>query len=116
GAAHKSVVDAFARDDAAHGHGTGGDALGEGDHVGRYAVTLGGEGVAEPAEAGDHLVEDQQNAVAVADRAQPFQIAFGRRQHAGGAGHRLDDDRGDGGSVVQRDDAFEIVGEVRAPV
>ena len=116
GAAHESVINSFARDDAAHGHRAGGDALGEGDHVGRHAVTLGGERVAEPAEAGDHFVEDQQNAVAVADRAQAFQVAFGRRQHAGRAGHRLDDDGGDGGSVMQRDQAFEIVGQMRAPV
>ena len=45
----------------------GGDALGEGDHVGDDAVALGGEGRAEPAIAGDHLVEDQQDAVLVAD-------------------------------------------------
>ena len=85
------------------------------DHVGRHAEAFGGEGVAEPAEAGDDLVEDQQDAVAVADRAQPLQIALGRRQHAGRAGHRLDDDGGDGRGVVQRDDAFELVGEMRAP-
>ena len=79
------------------------------------AVALGGEGIAEPAEAGDDLVEDQQDAVLVADRAQPLQIALGRRQHAGRARHRLDDHGGDGRGVVQRDDALELVGEMRAP-
>jgi hypothetical protein len=48
--------------------------------------------------------------------SKPLQVAFRRRQHAGRAGHRLDDDRGDGRRVVQGDDAFEIVGEMRAPV
>ena len=32
-AAHEGIVDAFARDDAAHRHGAGGHALGEADHV-----------------------------------------------------------------------------------
>ena len=76
GAAHERVIDAVARDDAAHRHRARGDAFGEADHVRRHAIALGGEGVAEPAEAGDHLVEDQQNAVAVADRAQLLQIAL----------------------------------------
>ena len=103
-------------DHAAHRHGARGHALGEGDHVGDDAVALGGEGVAEPAEAGDDLVEDQQDAVLVADLAQALEIALGRRQHAGRARHRLDDDGGDRRGVVQRDDALEIVGEMRAIV
>ena len=101
---------------AAHRHRAGGDALGEGDHVGHDAVAFGGEGVAEAAEAGDDLVEDQQDAVLVADRAQPLEIALRRRQHAGRAGHRLDDHRGDGRGVVQRDEPVEFVGEMRAPL
>ena len=92
-----------------------GDALGEGDHVGHDAVALGGEGIAQAAEAGDHLVEDQQDAVLVADRAQPLEIALGRRQHAGRGGERLDDHRGDGGGVVQRHQPVELVGQMRAP-
>ncbi len=59
---------------------------------------------AQPAEAGDHLVEDQQDAVPVADRPQPLQIAVRRQQHAGRAGDRLDDHRGDGLGAVQRDE------------
>ena len=112
---HEGVVDAVAHDHAAHRHAAGGDALGEGDHVGHDAVALGGKGMAEPAEAGDDLVEDQQDAVLVADRAQPRQIALGRRQHGGRARHRLDDHGGDGGVAVQRHDALELVGEMRAP-
>src|SRR5580704_5802676 len=115
-ASAKCGSSALARDDAAHGYRAGRDALGKRDHVGRHAVTLGGECMAEPTKAGDHFVEDQQNAVAVADRAQPFEITFGRWQHAGRAGHRLDDDGGNGGSIMQRDEAFEIVGEMRAPL
>ena len=115
GPLHEGVVHGPPRDHAAHRHAARGDAFGEGDDVGRHAVALGRERVAEPAEAGNHLVEDQQNAVVVADRAQSLQIALGRRQHAGRTGHRLDDDGRDGRGVMQRDDALEIVGEMRAP-
>ena len=73
-----------------------------------------GERRAEPAEAGDHLVEDQQDAVLVADRAQPLQVALRRRQHAGRAGHRLDDHRGDGVGAVQRHEPLQLVGELGA--
>ena len=65
-AVHEGVVDAFVRDHAAHRRRAVGDALGERDHVRRHAVALGREGVAETAEAGDDLVEDQQDAVLVA--------------------------------------------------
>ena len=44
-----------------------------------------------------------------------FEIALRRRQHAGRARHRLDDDGGDGRGIMQRDQAVEIVGEMRAP-
>ncbi len=72
GPAHEGVVDALAHQHAAHRHRARRDALGKRDHVGDDAIALGGEGIAEAAEAGDHLVEDQQDAVLVADRAQPL--------------------------------------------
>jgi hypothetical protein len=58
--------------------------------------------VAETAEASDHLVEDQQDAMLVADRTQALKIVLGWRQHAGRACHRLDDHCGDSRGVVQR--------------
>ena len=79
---------------------------------GSNAEIVGRERRAEPSEAGDHLVEDQQDAVLGADFAQLLQIALRRDQHAGRAGHRLDDDRRDRRGVMQRDDALELVGEV----
>jgi hypothetical protein len=79
---------------------------------GRDAEAVGGERRAEAAEAGDHLVEDQQDVVLVADRPQALQIALRRDQHAGRAGHRLDDHRGDVGGVVQGDDPLQVVGQV----
>jgi hypothetical protein len=55
----------------------------------------------------------KQDAVLVADLAQPLEVALGRRQVTGRAGARLDDDGGDVGGVVQADDALERVGELR---
>ena len=50
----------------------------------------------------------------VADGAELLEIALRRDEHAGGARHRLDDDRGDGRGVVERDQALEVVGELGA--
>ena len=74
----------------------------------------GGERLAQAAEAGDHLVEDEQDAVPRADLAQPLEVALRRHQHAGRAGHRLDDHRRDGRWIVQREQALELVGELGA--
>ena len=72
--------------------------------------------MAEPAEAGDDLVEDQEDAVLGRDGAQLLEVALGRRQDAGRARHRLDDDGGDGRGIVQVDEAGQLVGQVRAPL
>ena len=50
----------------------------------------------------------------VADCAQPLEVALGRDEHAGRAGDRLDDDRGDGRGVVQGDQPLQVVGELGA--
>ena len=57
---------------------------------------------ARDAEAGDDLVEDQQRAVLVAERAQHRQVGRARQHHAHVAGDRLDDDRGDLAAVRAR--------------
>ena len=73
-----------------------GDALGEAEEVGRDAFVLAGEHPPRAAEAGGHLVEDQQHAVAVAELADLAQVALGMDQDAGGALHeRLHDHGGD---------------------
>ena len=115
GAVHELVVDALAHQAAAHRHGARGDALGEGQDIRRDTEALRGEGMAQAPEAGDDLVENQQDAVLVADLAEPLEIALGRRQHAGRTGHRLDDDGGNGRSIVQRHHALEVVRQMRAP-
>ena len=51
----------------------------------------------------------------VADLAQALQVADRRHQDAGRARHRLDDQRGDVGSVVQADEALEVFRQLAAP-
>jgi len=82
-AAHEGVEHAVRHEGGTHRHAAVGDALGGGDHVRRDAEALCAEGVADAAEAGDHFVEDQQDAVLVADLAQALQVAHGRDHHTG---------------------------------
>ncbi len=112
---HHGVVDVAAHEGRAHGKCAVGEALGAGEDVGDHAPFLGGKARAQAAESGDHLVEDEEDAVLVAELAQALEVALGRRQHAGGARDRLDDHGRDGRSVVDIDDAQQLVGEVRAP-
>ena len=114
-AGHELFVDAPVHNRAAHRHGAGGDTLGKGDDVGRDTETLRREPGAQAAEAGDHFVEDQQDAVLFGDGAEFFEIALWRRQHAGGARHRLHDHGRDGGGVVQGDDLLQFIGQMAAP-
>ena len=59
----------------AHRGVAGGDALGDGDDVRAGAVAVAAEPLAEPAEGGDHLVGDEQEAVPVGQRPQPLPVA-----------------------------------------
>ena len=75
----------------AHRHSAA-DDLAEGDQIGPHAeVRLGAAG--GQAEAGDHLVEDKQGAVLVAQGPQSRQEAGGGADHAHVGGHRLHDHR-----------------------
>jgi hypothetical protein len=59
--------------------------------------------------ARDDFVEDEQDAVLVADLAQPLEVTLRRQHHAGGTGNGLDDDSRNRRRIVQRHQAFEIV-------
>ena len=115
-AGHESVVDLLADDHAAERDRGVVHPLGEDDHVGHHAEALGGERRAHAAEAGDHLVEDQEDPVLRAQFAQPLEIADRRHDHARRTLHRLDDHGRDRRRVVQRDDPRQLVGEMRAPL
>ena len=70
------------------------ERLGERHDVGRDAGALIGEQLAGAADAGLHLVEDQQQAVLVAELAQRPQELRRHHAHAALAHDRLDQDRG----------------------
>ena len=111
---HEGVVDFLLHEHRAHRYHTIGEALGGGEDIRFHIEVVGRKGRPQAAEAGDDFIEDQQDAVLGADLAQALQVALGRDQHAGGAGHRFHDHGGDVGGVVQGDQAFELIGQVRA--
>jgi hypothetical protein len=53
------------------------DALGDDEDVRHDVPVLAGEPFAGAAEAGDHLVADEENSVAVADLADRLEVAIG---------------------------------------
>ena len=89
---HQGLGDAVADQHAAERQVAAVDALGEGHEIGLDAVVLRAEPLAEPAEAGDHLVGDQQDAVLVADALDLRPVGVRRDDHAAGALHRLADE------------------------
>ena len=70
------------------------EPLGQGDHVGLDALGLVGEPGAGAADAGLHLVEDEQRAGGVAGRPGGGQVAGRRRDHAALAQDRLEEHHG----------------------
>ena len=72
-----------------------GHALGEDHQVRHHPVVLHPEPFAGPAKAGDHLVGDQQDPVAIADRAHAREVVGRRHDQAARPLHRLGDHRGD---------------------
>ena len=78
GSAGEGVADAAVGDAAAEGEVSAGDAFGEGDDVGLGVDDFGAEPLAETSEAGDDLVEDEDDAVAVADLSDHWPVVFGR--------------------------------------
>ena len=72
-----------------------GDRLGDRHHVRLHAPQPRARPGAGAAEAGHHLVRDQQDAVTVADLAHQRHEVVGRHDHPAGAEHRLHDEGGD---------------------
>ena len=86
-------------DHGAERHVAGADPLRAGHQVRGEAVALAAEPAAEPSEAGDHLVGDEQDAALAADPLDRRPVAVGRRDRAARADHRLADERG--GAVTE---------------
>ena len=80
------------------------------ENVRRHAEVLAGEPLAGLAEAGLDFVEDQDNAVLVAQRAHAFEIALGRHGvTAVAARQRVHQDRRDGVGTLGDDDPLELL-------
>ncbi len=88
-----------------------GEPLGAGDDVGEVVVALAAEHRAEPAERADDLVGHEQHAVAVADLADPLEVALGRDEATARVLHRFEEHRGDGVGALEDDALLELVGE-----
>src|SRR5204862_4367263 len=71
--AEKALVDLLRRQGGGQRQVAAGDALGQAEQVGRDVLLLAGEHRAGAAEAGGHLVEDEQDVVAVAELADAAQ-------------------------------------------
>ena len=86
------------------------DHLAERGEVRGHAVAFL-RAAAPEAEAGDHLVEEEQRAVPVAEPAESFEEAGPRLDEPHVSRHRLHDDAGDGGRVGVEDglDGREVV-------
>src|SRR5438477_293865 len=82
---------------AAQRHVAGVHALGEADEVRGDTPVVDGEPLAAPAEPGHHLVADHDDAVAVAQRPHPRQVAVRGHEDAVRADDGLEDDGGDRG-------------------
>ena len=106
--------DRVADDDTTDRDVAGVDALGEGDQVGHDVMGVEREPLARAAEPGHHLVEDQHDAVLVGEGTHPCQVA-GRRHHdPGGAGNRLQQDRGDAVGAFGLDHPAQVLQGPRA--
>ena len=76
-AGHERLLDVLTHNYAAERHGRVVDGLGEGGQIGLDAEKARRERCAQAAEAGDHFVKDQKDAVLGADLAQPLEVALG---------------------------------------
>ncbi len=95
-------------DHAAERRVSGRHALRERDHVGLEPVPDGAEPLADTAEAGDHLVRDEQDAVRVAQRAYALPVASRRGEATAGVLHRLRDHHRDRLGALEDDRVFQL--------
>ena len=89
-------------------YGAAADPLGQRHDVGHDVPVLAAEPPSGAPEPGHHLVEDEQDAVPVADLTDGGEVARRRDEHAVGAGHRLQDHRGDGLGPLVLQDLLEV--------
>ncbi len=104
----EDLVDAARDGDGPHRDVAAGQPLGIGDDVALHAEMLGAEHLAGPPEAADDLVDDEEDAVGVADPAQPGEVV--RMGNLDRAGYRdgLGNHRGDRARAFARNQRLEL--------
>ena len=102
------IDDLAAGDHRAERDVAGVDPLRDAEDVGDDVPVLAGEPLAGAAEARHHLVEDQQDPVAVADLAHALEVAVGRQDDPVRARDGLEDDRGDRVGALVLEDLLEV--------
>ena len=107
-------ADLLVHDGAREGGVCRGDALGEGNHVGCDVLRLYAEPVATAAEAGDHLVDEQQHVVLVTDLPDAGKVPLRGGVGAGGAADGLHHDGRDRVGTLVSDDELEVIGRFLA--
>ncbi len=94
--------------DPAQGHVSGVASLGEDDQVGVDPPTVDGQPLAGAAETGHDLVGDVDDAVLVAQRAYPLEVAGRWYEDACSPHHGLDQYGGDRGGALELDHLFQV--------
>ena len=108
----EGVRNRVADDDTANGDVPRIDTLGEGDQVRHDVKRVEREPLASSTETAHHLVENQEHVVLVAQCANTGQVAGRRKQDAGRAGNRLNQE---GGNTVGTLGLNRALQEVKCP-
>ena len=83
-ALHEGVVNEFTGEYGSHRDTAVREPLGRGDEIGHHVEFLRAERRAQAPEAGDDLIEDEENAVLVADFTQSLEVTQRRKDHSSG--------------------------------
>ena len=102
------LPDRLRDDHRAERHVAGVDPLRDGEDVRHDVPVLAREPLAGAAEAGHHLVADEQDPVPVARLADRLQVPVGRDDDPVRAHDRLEDDRGDGVRALVLEDLLQV--------
>ena len=107
-ASGERLVDGVAHEHPTERHGTGVHALREDQEVGSDSVVVDAEPAPGTAEAGEHLVRDEDDPVLGAQLADPAQVAGRRHDHPRAAGHGFQDQARDRRRTLEQDHLLEV--------
>src|SRR5574341_496887 len=106
----EGIKDLLGSDGGPKGNVSGGNSLGDRHDVGDDIPVLAAEGKSGTTKAGNHLIQDQQDAPSVADLPESLQVPIRRHNHPPATDHRLGDDGGDSLRAFVPDPGFDLVG------